>query len=59
MLLLDNLHDRTETVLNNKQPTQSEMKHFGLQKKIISAISTKPALKNKLFDNHKWNSIIE
>jgi len=53
MLLLDNLHDRTETVLNNKQPTQSEMKHFGLQKKIISAISTKPALKNKLFDNHK------
>ena len=32
--LQDNLHDRTEAVLNNKQPTQSEMKHFGLKKKL-------------------------
>jgi len=34
MLLHDNLHERTETLLNNKQPTQSELKHFGLKKKL-------------------------
>jgi len=50
MLLQDSLHDWTETVLNNKEPTQSELKYFELQKQIISTISTKPTLKNKLFD---------